>query len=157
MPMDHAFGTGPEDAGSEGAVTPERKWSAVAEEFIASWTVIYLSQFFVQLRSAAYAIMLCSSLLLLAGSSYPFFPERLKLGLLLALAICGVGFVFYVLVQVNKNELVSRVTRTTPNQFSLDRGFIMSAIQFAGPLVAIVIGLLGTFRFLLEPILRLLM
>jgi hypothetical protein len=142
---------------SQKTQTAENAWIELAEEFLASWTVIYLGYHFVQMRFSARSLMVGSAALLLAGSCYPFYPERLKLGLLLLLVSFVLGASFYVSVCLNKNELVSRVMGTTPNRFTLDRPFVLSQLTSVGYLAAIVIGSLGAFRFILEPILRLLM
>jgi hypothetical protein len=165
-PLADAYGTelsaakGPPEAprtsepATHTARVPEDRWVELAEGFVATQILIYLSQFFAQLRSLAWAVIISASALLLAGASYPFFPERLLLLLLLGVVAVAVGAVVYVLVQINRNELVSRVLRTTPNRFTPDMGFVQSLLGFAGPVVAVLIGIFGAFRFVLEPILR---
>jgi hypothetical protein len=65
------------------------------------------------------------------------------------------GGIVCVLVQLNYDDLVSRITRTTPNRFTLDSGFIGSVFMYVIPTLSILaIQLSGTFRFLFEPILR---
>jgi hypothetical protein len=62
-----------------------------------------------------------------------------------------------VLVQVNRDELLSRIAGSTPNRFNLDAGFIHSVFTYVVPTVGVVaLQLTGTFRFLLEPLLRVL-
>jgi hypothetical protein len=134
---------------------PRDRWLSQAEGFIAVQVVIYLSQFFIQLRNFALSIVTCSSLLLIAGTCYPFYPERLLVFLLMGLVAVVVSSVLYVLVQINRNELVSRIVQTTPNQFTLDWGFVGSLFTYVIPALGILaIQASGAFRFIFEPILR---
>src|SRR5262249_32792335 len=128
---DEAFGRPLEDrpAPAEKFLTlPEgdavREWVLRAEDFVATQVVRYLSQFFVQLRNLLTSLTVGALLLLLAAVMYPFRPQSLLLVVLTAL--CGAVAVFIVvfLVQVNRDELVSRITRGTPNRFTPDLGFL---------------------------------
>jgi hypothetical protein len=133
------------------------RWVELAEGVIATQVVIYISQFFVQLRNLVWSMIICSVLLLLAATSYPFHPERLILYEMLALIGAVVAAVFYVLIQVNRDELVSRISGTTPNRFTLDAGFISSVFTYIVPTLSVVtLQLSGAFRFMLEPLLRVL-
>ena len=64
-----------------------------------------------------------------------------------------VAVVAWGLVQINKNELVSRITRTTPGRFSLNSApLVMNAVQLAGPLVLLLLlQLSGRMRSVVEP------
>ena len=58
---------------------------------------------------------------------------------------------------MNRNELLSRSSRTPPNRFSLDGEFVSSIFTYVVPLGTIVIlQWSGAFRFLLEPLVRML-
>jgi hypothetical protein len=131
-------------------------WVQLAEVFIAMQVVIYLSQFFIQLRNLAWSIIVCGSLLLLGATSYPFQPERLILYLLLALIGSSIAGIVFVLVRINQDELVSRIMRTTPNKFQFDWGFVSSFFTYIVPMGTVVaLQMSGTFRFLLEPLVHL--
>jgi hypothetical protein len=61
-------------------------------------------------------------------------------------------------VQVNRNELVSRIMRSTPNRFTPDLGFLKGATTYVLPIVG---GLMVQFPFfasglraLFEPLLH---
>jgi hypothetical protein len=153
--VDDAFGGGlgkdekPATPGSEPA------WVPLAESVAATQVVIYVSQFFVQLRNLVWAAVVTSSLLLLAATSYPFHPEKLLLIGLIALSAAGIAGVLYVLIEMNRDEVVSRVTRTTPGKLSLDSGFIGSFFTYIVPVAGVLAAQLsGSFRWLLEPLLR---
>jgi hypothetical protein len=56
---------------------------------------------------------------------------------------------------MNRDELVSRISRTTPGKFSLDSGFLASFFTYIVPAVGVLAAQLsGSFRWLLEPLLR---
>jgi hypothetical protein len=151
LPVDVAFGMNPE----EKADASEPAWVRLAEAVAGTQVLIYVSQFFVQLRNLVLAAMLTSSLLLLAATSYPFHPEKLLLMGLIALSGGGVAGVVYVLFEMNRDELVSRATRSTPGKFSLDSGFIGSFFTYIVPTVGVLAAQLsGSFRWILEPLLR---
>jgi hypothetical protein len=154
LPVDDAFGGGTgKDEGKEPAAEPA--WVALAESVAATQVVIYISQFFVQLRNLVWAAVVTSSLLLMAATSYPFHPEKLLLVGLIALSAAGMASVLYVLIDMNRDELVSRVTRTTPGKFSLDSGFLGSFFTYIVPAAGVLAAQLsGSFRWVLEPLLR---
>jgi hypothetical protein len=136
---------------------PEPAWKNLAEAVISTQVVVYLSQFFIHLRNLVWALLLSASLLLLAATSYPFHPERLLLFCLLGLIGASVGAVLYVLISMNRDEILSRIAKTTPGKFSLDSGFIGSFLTYIVPTVGILAAQLsGSFRWILEPILRVL-
>jgi hypothetical protein len=109
------------------------------------------------MRNWVWSLTVCSSLLLLGVTSYPFHPERLMLLFSLGVIAVVVAAVLYVLIQLNYDDLTSRISGTSPNRFTLDSGFASSFLQYVVPVIGIVaIQLSGTFRFLLEPILRVL-
>ncbi|HEX3150593.1 MAG TPA: hypothetical protein VHR66_21125 [Gemmataceae bacterium] len=152
LAVDDAFGSGPS---KDETATAEPAWVRLAESVAATQVVIYISQFFVQLRNLVWAAVVTSSLLLMAATSYPFHPEKLLLLGLIALSGAGMVAVIYVLIEMNRDEVVSRVTRTTPGKFSFDSGFLGSFFTYIVPAAGVLVAQLsGSFRWLLEPILR---
>jgi hypothetical protein len=92
---------------------------------------------------------------LLAATSYPFHPEKLLLIGLIALSGAGMAGVLYVLIEMNRDEVVSRVTKTTPGKFSFDSGFLGSFFTYIVPAAGVLVAQLsGSFRWVLEPLLR---
>jgi hypothetical protein len=133
------------------------RWVELAEGFVATQVVIYISQFFVQLRTLVWSMVVCSTLLLLAVTSYPFQPQRFIVFTMLALIGAVVAGILYVLYMVNRDELVSHITGKAPNRFTPDIGFFFSVFTYIVPVVSVVaLQLTGAFRFMLEPILRIL-
>ncbi|HEY7424537.1 MAG TPA: hypothetical protein VH682_09940 [Gemmataceae bacterium] len=146
--------------GAGGAATGQtdrQRWVALAEDLVAIQIVVYLSQFFIQMRNLIWSMILCGTLLLLGSTSYPFQPERLLVTLLLTLIGAILAGIVYVLVQMSRNELLSRIARTPLHRFSLDGEFVSSIFTYVVPLGTIVVlQMSGAFRFLLEPLVRML-
>jgi hypothetical protein len=155
LAVDDAFGGGQGKEEKAASTSGEAAWIPLAESVAATQVVIYVSQFFVQLRNLVWAAIVTSSLLLLAATSYPFHPEKLLLVGLIALSAAGMAGVLYVLIDMNRDEVVSRVTRTTPGSFSLNSGFLGSFMTYIVPVAGVLTAQLsGSFRWLLEPLLR---
>lgn len=126
------------------------------ESFVACLVVLYLGHYFAQLRMLVYAFAFAAPLLLFAAASYPFQPDRVRLDALVGLVLVAAIGTMYVLYRINRDGLVSRITRTTPDRFTPDAGFFASMMTYVVPLLAIVLAqVFGLFRFLLEPILGL--
>jgi hypothetical protein len=123
---------------------PLREWGVAAENFVAVEIVRYLSQFFVQMRNLLNALVAGALLLLIAAASYPFRPQYLILLFFTALGAGVAGLIVMFLVQVNKDELVSRITRTAPHRFTPDLGFIQMMATYVLPIVG---GLFLQFSF----------
>jgi hypothetical protein len=174
--MDEAFGGAPQEEKSGAAAPPQekpgtaapflsppegdpvREWVHWAEDFVAAWVVRYLSQFFAQLRNLLTSLTVGSLLLILAAVSYPFRLQSLLLVVLTALTGAVAVFIVVFLVQVNRNELISRIKRSTPNRFTPDLGFFQGATAYVLPIVG---GLMVWFPFfasglrsLFEPLLH---
>jgi hypothetical protein len=118
--------------------TPVRQWLARVEDFVALETVAYLNQFLFQLRNMMLVFLIPAPvLLLLAVSSYPFQPQRMWL-LLSAVLVVGVAVsTIWILIQVERNEVLSRVLNTTPHRLNFHWGFIGHFLLAAAPLLAI--------------------
>lgn len=127
---------------------------ALAEQFIAVQAVFFVSQYFTQLRYFAYMGTFAAGCLLFALTEYHFEPEYLVMMSGTGLVCAVVTVVVWGLFEINKNELVSRVTRTTPGRFSFDSApLIMNAVQLAGPiLVLLALQMSGRLRSVVEPV-----
>ncbi len=166
--MEAAFGQPPssDQKGDSSRIAPTllcfredssiRLWVRAAEDFVALETVRYLSQFIVQLRNLLWSLTIGSLLLLLAAVAYPFFPQSQLLLVLTCLGGTAVVVIVSFLIHLNRDELISRITHTTPNRFSLDLPFIHGTATFVLPIVA---GLMvqfpwvtGMLRSLIEPL-----
>ena len=136
------------------------KWIRDAEDLIALEVIAYVSQTTVQLKILAYYLAVTPVLLLMAVGSYPFQPERFLQVCIWTILFMVVGGVIWVYVRMEKNEFISRVSRTTPNQVTLDRTFVGNLFAFVIPLVGVVLTQFPFFsdslNQLLEPITRVL-
>jgi hypothetical protein len=130
--------------------------AAGAEEYLAAYIAVYLGQYFVQLRRLAYALACAMMFLVLAAASYDFQPQQPGLHALVVLLGAVVAGIAYVLFQINRDGIISRIARTTPHRFSPDMGFLSSVWVYVLPAVLILVAhVFGLFRFVLEPILGL--
>ncbi|MBI3408303.1 MAG: hypothetical protein HY040_08100 [Planctomycetes bacterium] len=166
--MDEAFGGGAGGDDKAKSKTflglplkdPLGKWVQAAEDLTAMETVRYISQFFVQLRNLLFSMTLGSLLLVFAAASYPFRPQALLLFFLTGMVAMVTVFVIVFLFQMNGDELVSRITRTTPNRITWDPGFFKAIMVYVLPIVGallVQIPLLSSVvRQLLEPLTHLL-
>ena len=155
LSVDEAFGGESKTADLKKTETITPEWLNLAESVAATQVVVYVSQFFIQLRNLVWAAIMTSSLLLLAATSYPFHPEKLLLYGLIGLSGAGMAGVLYLLIEMNREEVISHVTKTTPGRFSLDSGFIGSFMTYIVPAVGVAAAQLsGSLGMVLEPLLR---
>lgn len=152
-PIPDAYGHQVGAAATE-ADADEPGWQGVAEQFIAIQAVIFVAQYFHQLRLMAYMAALPAGALLMAVTSYPFMPERLIMYSAVGVVAAVLGVLLWVLYRINKNTIVSRVTRTTPGRLSLDAGLVQNFVAFVLPLLLIaVVQVGGRWRTVVEPVL----
>jgi len=114
-----------------------REWIQAAEDFVAIEIVNYVSQYFVQLRNLVTFLTVGALLLLLAVVSYPFQPQRLILLIMGALILVLAGGAFGIFLQIEKDELTSRVLKTTPNRLSFHPTFLASVATYVLPLLGV--------------------
>ena len=131
-------------------------WLHLAEDFAAIEITAYLSQFFVQLRKLARSLGWGSLLAILAIVSYPFHPQRLMLTIAGALVLFLVGYVFYILVHIELDEVVSRIRKSTPDRLNFSWDFVhsiaLSIVPLLGVLAAASPDLSDVLHALLDPI-----
>jgi hypothetical protein len=140
-------------------VGPLGLWVRAAEEFAASQVVEYIDWVLHHLRRLALFILL--SLLVMATllSSYPFQPQSTVNTIFLALVVAAVVTLLSTMVGLNRDELLSRITKTTPGQITWDAHFVLNLALFgAVPLLALASSEFPQVRGILfgwiEPLLR---
>jgi hypothetical protein len=135
-----------------------KTWLQLAEDFVAINTVTYLSQYFVHLRNLVQFATVGLLLLLMTVSSYPFQPQHLLTIFVWTVIVVGLVGIVYVLVQMNRDELMSRISKTTPNKFTPDTDFFRGVATYAVPLLGVLAAqfpeVWDLIRSLLDPILR---
>src|SRR5262249_40411167 len=129
------------------------KWVEPAEDFLALMVILYVSQFAIQMYKLAWRAVAGGVFLVLAAIVYPFQPEllifQLQFGLILAIATT----IVWILIHVNKNEIISRITNSTPNRFELNWSFLGSLVVYIGPIALIMVAQLsGRLRDVFEPL-----
>lgn len=129
-------------AASTSAADPATKkverWRGLAEDFIALEMVAYLSQFFVQLRSLIVFLTVGPLLLLFAVTSYPFQPQRLLLLSAGVLIVVMAGAALRIFFQIERDDVVSRISGTKPNQINwLHGSFLRNVLTCVVPLIGI--------------------
>ena len=81
-------------------------------------------------------LVLGSIALLLAVTSYPFDHQGWLVTIMVSLIIFVAVVIGAVLLGVNRDELVSRVSNTTPGRLTFDTNFINSFLTMFAPLIA---------------------
>jgi hypothetical protein len=101
------------------------------------------------------------SLLVMATllSSYPFQPQSTVNTIFLALVVAAVVTLLSTMVGLNRDELLSRITKTTPGQITWDAHFVLNLALFGVvPLLALASSEFPQVRGILfgwiEPLLR---
>lgn len=118
-----------------------RLWVREAEELAATEVVAYTEWVMRTLRRLA--LFLLTSLLLTTAlvSSYRFRPENRVKVMFLIEALAVIGGVLIVLVQMNRDEVLSRIHQTDPGHVNWDKRFVVNiALLVLLPLL----GLLST-------------
>jgi hypothetical protein len=118
---------------------PLREWVGAVEDFLAIEIVRYVSQFFAHLRNLMVALTVGSLLLVLAATLYPFHPQALLLFCLIGLTGTVAASMIVWLVQINRDELVSRIERSFPNRFTPDLAFVRATFTYVLPIVGVLL------------------
>ncbi len=135
-----------------------RNWLVAAEDYMALISVSHLNLIFAYLWSLIEFLVIGGLALLLSITSYPFEPQGILLTTM-GLTIAVLMFVIAsIVLQMNRNELVSRIQKTPPNKISLDRQFLGAVFKYILPLLfalaALSLSLSDLFRSWFEPIFR---
>ena len=118
-----------------------RHWLTRAEDFVALEVAVYLGRFFAQLRNLIFYLSVIPFLFLLTVSSYPFQPQRLWLYLSVVLIGLITVSVLSIILQIERDEMVSRIMKTTPNQLNFHWPFLSHLLIYAVPLLGILVAM----------------
>lgn len=114
-------------------------WFRTAEELAAVQVVDYAEWAIAQLRTLAFFLFVSVVLLTVEVSTYPYQPESLLKLLLFAILVITVGVVLKVMVEMNRDEVLSRVARTEPGKVTWDLHFVLNAVLFGlVPLITLI-------------------
>ena len=133
-------------------------WVREAEDLFGLVMVRWLAAGLAQLWVVVGFLVIGSATLLLAVSSYPFPLQShmfAGLGVLIVLIAAAVA---WVLLGINRNELISRVANSAPNKFKIDGQLVSSLMTYVVPLLGVLAAVSfdasDTLRAILDPILR---
>jgi hypothetical protein len=145
-------------AGAADTADPLQEWIACAEEYVAIVITRYLSQFFAHLRNLLNAMVLCAFLLLLIITLYPFHPGTLMLIYAITLLGADAAVAVWVLVAINRDEVMSHLAGSTPNRFTPDLTFLREIVQYVVPVLGLMMvqfpAVSSFVRSVLDPLLR---
>jgi hypothetical protein len=117
----------------------DQKWLALAQDYVALEIAVYLNKLFVQLRNMALFLSLAPLLFLLAVSSYPFQPQRVWVWLAIGLIGLVTLSILGIVIQAERDEVVSRIAKTTPGQLDWRWSFFSHLGFYAIPLLSILV------------------
>ena len=107
------------------------------EDALLLYLVLRIRAWGLALRSLAGVLSIGPLLLLLGMTWYPFQPQQLTVTLAWTLILTALLIVLYVYVQVDRNEFVSKVARTTPNATTLDWTSASSLLTYLVPAMTV--------------------
>jgi len=143
-------------AGETAPDAPSGAWLNLAEELMAVRIIYLVSQFAGPLRSMSSQLIYGPILLLLAVAWYPFHPMWLMSIMIWVFIGVGVLATLILLIQIERNDFVSRVARTAPNALNLDQTFISNLLPYAVPVAGFLFTAFPSLSYwmgsLLEPI-----
>ncbi len=134
------------------------EWVRLAEDLLAMFVLRWLGASLAQVWTLIGFLVVGSLALLLAISSYPFpFQERLLLGMAVLMGTLAF-MILMIVVGFNRDEMISRLSNTSPNRLKFDHQLVGSLLTYIVPLVgalaALSIDATATLRTLFDPILR---
>jgi len=109
---------------------PLRTWLAAAEEFAAVQVVDYVEWVVAQLRVLALFLFAALVLTTMLLSTYPYEPQSLVKLVFFIILLASVGGLLRVSVEMNRDEVLSRVAKTEPGKLTWDRHFLMNGLVF---------------------------
>src|SRR5262245_4669674 len=99
-------------------------WLRLAEDFVAMRSATFISHVLFHLRELMTAALLGALLLVAALAAYPFQPPRFidlcSLGVVAAVVVAGL----VVIVRLERNEILSRLSGTAPGKVSFNFNFL---------------------------------
>ncbi len=145
------------DSGEGGAAW---RWYRSAEELVALELIARISPYSIHLKNLATFLTFGPLLLLLTVTSYPFQPQRFLMLFIWTIVLGVVSTLVYVYVQMDRDEFLSRVSKTPPDKITFDQSFFAKIIAYVIPLAGLVIAqfpdLSDLLNSWLEPLTRVL-
>lgn len=126
-----------------------RRWLRDAEDLIALVLARQIDWLRAFCNSVVTFLVVGLLALTLALTSYPFQPQGFLLTTTVLLATVA-AVVVVIAVQANCEEVLSRINKTTPNHFTLDRQFLLTLVTYVVPLL----GMLGALSYGMSDVIR---
>ena len=126
-----------------------RRWLRGAEDLIALVLARQIGWLYAYCKSRVTFLVVGLLALTLALTSYPFQPQGFLLTATVLLAAIT-AVVVVIAVQANRDEVLSRINKTTPNQFTFDRQFLLTLVTYVVPLL----GMLGALSYGMSDVIR---
>lgn len=120
------------------------------EDYVALEVYFYVDKLLLNLRRLAFFLLVTLVLTVIGLSSYPFVPQSTVKGAFVALVVASVIALFYVMTRMSRNEVLSRVTRSTPGKVTWDTSFVLNLVVFGAiPLLVLLSSEFPAIRALL--------
>ena len=111
-----------------------------AEVFLAMHYANLIRQVFVHIQNMMTFLVLMLLCLLFCFDSYPFQPHHLTLRLCFGLVIWTLAVMIVGIFKFNCNEVLSLLSDTRPNRFTLNRSLILPLVAYvAVPLISMLV------------------
>jgi hypothetical protein len=125
----------------------DRLWLRGAEEWFAVHLVFYVEWVFQHLMRIIRFVLCSVVFTTLLLSSYVFYPQDYMTRLFFALiALCAIALVAG-LAQINRHDVVSAITNTTPGKVTWDRSFVTNVVLLGGvPLLTVLSAIFPPIR-----------
>jgi hypothetical protein len=160
--IDEAFGGDTVDRAKDaealanGKVPTADGWLRLAEDYLAIEAVQHASQYAPHLRDLTTFLTIGPLLLLISATWYPFQPQRLLAILVWAAILASAGAAVLVFFQVDRDEFVSRVSRTRAHNVTFDRAFLSNLMTYLVPIIGLALsefpGISYWLTSMLEPL-----
>jgi hypothetical protein len=141
--IDEAFGGDTVDRGkaseavSNGTAPAADGWLATAEDYLAIEAVFHASQYAPHLRDLTTFLTIGPLLLLISATWYPFQPQRLLAIVVWTTILASAAAAVFVFFQVDRDEFVSRVSRTRAHNVTFDRAFLTNLMTYLVPIIGL--------------------
>ncbi|MCC6929285.1 MAG: hypothetical protein IT359_09875 [Gemmatimonadaceae bacterium] len=126
--------------GASSLPPPTARTLASMEEYLACEIIAFVDTYLRNLRGLCFFLFASLLILVSVGMLYPYVPHSVINMYAIALLLGTVVSVFFVMVRMNRNEMLSRVSRTTPGKLTWDTAFVLNVITFgAVPLLTLAV------------------
>lgn len=105
-------------------------WQENAELLVSLQLTHLIRQVFAQIQNMLTFLVGMTLLLLWALNSYPFQPQRLLMLFSYVLVIWMIATTLVIFVKFNRDDVLSRLAGSTPNQFTWDRSMVLALVTY---------------------------